>query len=204
MQIEMLPHVWGLLAHPQREWKQIHSERETLTHLYARHVLALAAIPVICSYIGTTQVGWSLGGDHSIVLGLLDAFYAGIVFYLVILVSVYVVGSVIHWMARRYDSHPSRRACVVFAGYVATPMFLSGLVALYPLIWLCLLAGIVGLCYTAYLLYLGIPAFLNISSEQGFIVSSTTLAIGVLVLEALLAMTVLLWGYGEKLVLWLI
>lgn len=201
MRIEMLPHVWGLLAHPQREWKQIHSERETLTHLYARHVLALAAIPVICSYIGTTQVGWSLGGGHTIVLGLLDAFFAGVVFYVVILISVFIVGSVIHWMARRYASHPSRRACVVFAGYVATPMFLSGLVALYPLVWLCLLVGIIGLCYSAYLLYLGIPAFLDIDREQGFIVSSTTLAVGVLVLEALLAMTVLLWGYGELILL---
>ena len=60
----MLTHVWGLMAHPNREWKQIKQERETITHLYAHHVLLLAAIPVICSYIGTTQVGWSLGGGH--------------------------------------------------------------------------------------------------------------------------------------------
>lgn len=26
----MLTHVWGLLAHPNREWKQIHDERETI------------------------------------------------------------------------------------------------------------------------------------------------------------------------------
>lgn len=200
----MLTHVWGLLAHPNREWKQIKSERETLTHLYAHHVLILSAIPVVCAFIGTTQVGWSFGGDRSILLSYGDAFGAGVVFYLVILGAVFVMGSVIRWMARRYVRPPSRRRCVIFAGYVATPMFLSGVVALYPLIWLCLLAGIIGLCYTAYLLYLGIPAFLNISSEEGFIVSSTTLAIGVLVLEALLAATVLLWGYGERLLLWLI
>ncbi|SEM33358.1 Yip1 family protein [Halomonas caseinilytica] len=197
----MLTHVWGLIAHPNREWKQIKQERETLTHLYEHHVLLLAAIPVVCSYIGTTQVGWSLGGGTTIQLSYLDALGAGVVFYLVILAAVYAVGKIIRYMAKRYTRPPSQSQCIVFAGYVATPMFLSGIVAVYPLIWLCLLAGVIGLCYTAYLLYIGIPAFLNISKEEGFIVSSTTLAFGVLILEALLGMTVLLWGYGERIIL---
>ncbi|SHJ88342.1 Yip1 family protein [Halomonas caseinilytica] len=197
----MLTHVWGLIAHPNREWKQIKQERETLTHLYEHHVLLLAAIPVVCSYIGTTQVGWSLGGGTTIQLSYLDALGAGVVFYLVILAAVYAVGKIIRYMAKRYTRPPSQSQCIVFAGYVATPMFLSGVVAVYPLIWLCLLAGVIGLCYTAYLLYIGIPAFLNISKEEGFIVSSTTLAFGVLILEALLGMTVLLWGYGERIIL---
>ncbi len=118
-----------------------------------------------------------------------------------ILAAVYAVGKIIRYMAKRYTRPPSQSQCIVFAGYVATPMFLSGVVAVYPLIWLCLLAGVIGLCYTAYLLYIGIPAFLNISKEEGFIVSSTTLAFGVLILEALLGMTVLLWGYGERIIL---
>lgn len=200
----MLTHVWGLLAHPSTEWTQIKREEETVTHLYAHHVLLLAAVPVICAYIGTTQVGWSFGNDRAIKLNYLEALYAGLAFYIAILAAVFAVGSVIRWMAKRYSNPPpSRRRCVIFAGYIATPMFLSGLVALYPLIWLCLLAGTVGLCVTGYVLYQGIPHFLGISSEKGFIVSSATLAIGVLVLEALLAVTVMLWGYGEILLPWL-
>ncbi|TBW51271.1 YIP1 family protein [Marinobacter halodurans] len=200
----MLTHVWGLLTHPKSEWGHIEDEHETVTHLYAHHVFTLAAVPVICAYIGTTQVGWGFGGEHAFIkLDLLSALYAGIAFYIAILASVFLVGNVIYWMAHRFRKPPSRRRCVIFAGYIATPMFLSGLVAVYPLVWLCLLAGIVGLCISAYLLYLGIPYFLGISSEEGFIVSSTTLAVGVLVLEGLLAVTVMLWGYGEVLLPWL-
>ena len=55
------------------------------------------------------------------------------------------------------------------------------------------------LFYTGYLLYLGIPSFLNINKEEGLSFSSSTLAIGVLVLEVLLALTVILWGYGYRL-----
>lgn len=88
---------------------------------------------------------------------------------------------------------------MVFAGYVATPLFLSGLVALYPLVWLCAFVGTVALFYTGYLLYVGIPTFLNINKDEGLSFSSSTLAIGVLVLEVLLALTVILWGYGYRL-----
>ncbi|MHB0774844.1 Yip1 family protein [Halomonas sp. WWR20] len=194
----MLTHVWGLMAHPNREWKQIQSERETVTHLYAHHVLEIAAIPVVCAFIGTTQVGWSLTHSAPIVLTLWDALGAGVAFYVIILAAIGLMGNVIYWLARRYPSRPSRRCCIIFAGYVATPMLLAGLVALYPLVWLCLLAGIIGLCYSAYLLYLGTPAFLGISREEGFIITGATLGIGVLVLEALLAVTVLVWGYGAR------
>ena len=88
---------------------------------------------------------------------------------------------------------------MVFAGYVATPLFLSGVVALYPLVWLCVVVGAAALLYTGYLLYVGIPEFLNINKEEGMSFSSSTLAIGVLVLEVLLAMAVILWGYGYRL-----
>ena len=57
----------------------------------------------------------------------------------------------------------------------------------------------VALFYTGYLLYIGVPAFLNIDREEGLSFSSSTLAIGVLVLEVLLALTVILWGYGYRL-----
>lgn len=61
------------------------------------------------------------------------------------LAGVAVMGRVIHWMARNYPQRPSLAHCMVFAGYVATPLFLSGIVALYPLVWLCALIGTVAL-----------------------------------------------------------
>jgi len=58
----------------------------------------------------------------------------------------------------------------------------------------------VALAYTGYLLYVGIPMFLNIDRDEGLRFSGSTLAIGVLVFEVLLALTVVLWGYGYHLV----
>ncbi|MDV5357331.1 YIP1 family protein [Kosakonia sp. SMBL-WEM22] len=192
-------HVWGLLSHPDREMQVIKRENETVSHHYTHHVLIMAAIPVICAFIGTTQFGWSFGENIVVPLSLSTGFYLAILFYGLMLAGVAVMGRVIWWMARSYPQRPSLARCMVFAGYIATPLFLSGIVALYPLVWLCALVGTVALFYTGYLLYVGIPTFLNINKEEGLNFSSSTLAIGVLLLEILLALTVILWGYGYRL-----
>lgn len=192
-------HVWGLLSHPNREMQEIKRENETVSHHYTHHVLILAAIPVICAFIGTTQIGWNFGDGTFVQLSLLTGLALGVVFYALMLAGVAVMGRVIWWMARNYPNRPSLARCMIFAGYVATPLFLSGVVALYPLVWLCVAVGAAALVYTGYLLYVGIPDFLNINKEEGMSFSSSTLAIGVLVLEVLLAMAVILWGYGYRL-----
>ena len=60
-----MSHVWGLFSHPDREMQVINRENETISHHYTHHVLLMAAIPVICAFIGTTQIGWNFGeGDR--------------------------------------------------------------------------------------------------------------------------------------------
>ena len=192
-------HVWGLFSHPDREMHVIRSENETVSHHYTHHVLLMAAVPVICAFIGTTQIGWDFDDGNIVKLSWTTGLALAAVFYALMLAGVAVMGRVIYWMARRYPQRHSLAHCMVFAGYVATPLFLSGIVALYPIVWLCALVGTLALFYTGYLLYIGVPAFLNIDREEGLSFSSSTLAIGVLVLEVLLALTVILWGYGYRL-----
>ncbi|WP_115718346.1 Yip1 family protein [Gallaecimonas mangrovi] len=193
-----MSHIWGLLTHPDREMHDIAKEHETVSHHYVHHVLMLAAIPVICAFIGTTQVGWNLGSGH-IPLQLSTALLLGIVFYAVILGGVALMGNVIHWLARDYPQRPTLKECTVFAGYIATPMFLSGLVALYPMVWLCLLVGAAGLLYSGYLLFLAVPSFLNIAKEESLRVSGSIFAIGILVFEFMLGLGVVIWGFGAYL-----
>ncbi len=192
-------HVWGLFSHPSSEMQAIKRENETVSHHYMHHVLLMAAIPVICAFIGTTQIGWNFGDGTVVKLSFMTGLGLAVLFYALMLGGVAVMGYVIRWMARNYPQRPSLGMCMVFAGYVATPLFLSGVVALYPLVWLCALVGTLALFYTGYLLYVGIPTFLNITRDEGLSFSSSTLAIGVLVLEVLLALTVVLWGYGYRL-----
>lgn len=192
----MIHHVWGLFTHPDQEWRQIRGEEESIGHMYLTHTLILAAIPVISAYIGTTQVGWVIGDREPVMLTHGSALWMTVMSYISMLLGVAVMGGFIHWMARTYDATPNLAQCVAFATYTATPLFLGGLAALYPHMWLGMLVGTAAISYTVYLLYVGLPTFMNIPPEEGFMFSSSILAVGLVVLVAIMAFTVVLWGIG--------
>ena len=76
-------HVWGLFSHPNQEMSVIKSENETISHHYTHHVLVMAAVPVICAFIGTTQLGWNFGDGTVVKLSLMTGLALAVVFYAV-------------------------------------------------------------------------------------------------------------------------
>ncbi len=191
-----LSHVWGLLAHPEEEWKTIHREHCTVTRCYCSHVLLLAALPAIAGYIGTTQVGWQVTTRELHKLTPDSALQIAVLFYITMLVAVFSVGKMIHWMGRTYGSKQSLAPCIALAAYTATPLFLIGIMLLYPLLWLNLLLGLPALAYTVYLLYTGVPVMMGVPKERGFLFASAVLAVGLVMLVGVLAASVILWGAG--------
>lgn len=191
-----LSHVWGLLAHPEEEWKTIHREHCTVTRCYCSHVLLLAALPAIAGYIGTTQVGWQVTARELHKLTPDSALQIAVLFYITMLVAVFTVGKMIHWMGRTYGSKQSLPSCIALAAYTATPLFLIGIMLLYPLLWLNLLLGLPALAYTVYLLYTGVPVMMGVPKERGFLFASAVLAVGLVMLVGVLAASVILWGAG--------
>lgn len=192
----ILSHVWGLLSHPEEEWKSIRKENCTIGKCYCSHVLLLAAIPPLAGYFGTTQVGWQVVSREVQKLTPESALWIAILSYLTILVAVFFIGKMIHWMGQTYGTKQTLPQCIALAAYTATPLFLSGLMLLYPLLWLNLLVGLPVLGYTVYLLYTGVPIVMGIPEERGFLFSTAVLAVGLVTLVAVLVATVILWDIG--------
>jgi hypothetical protein len=192
----ILTHVWGLFFHPDREWEAIGAEPGTIGNCYLRHVLVLAALPAVSALVGSTQVGWQIGVGSAIKLSLPSALIIGAVFYVAMLVAVLTMGEFIHWMANTYDAQASIERCVVLSAYTATPLFLAGVLTLYPLLWLNMLIGLLALAYTIYLLYIGVPIVMRVPKEQGYMFSSSILTVGMVMLVGLMAVTIILWSSG--------
>ncbi len=192
----VLKHIWGLFVNPKREWVSIRNDECTVGKCYALHVMVLAAIPAISGFIGTTQFGWQIGAGDPVKLTLESAGLISIMYYFAMLVGVYAIGWMIHWMGKTYDADVPLAQCVVLAAYTATPLFLIGIMELYPVLWLNMVVGIVALAYTVFLLYSGVPIMMDISEDRGFLFSSAVLAVGLVAFVALLAVTALLWGMG--------
>lgn len=192
----VLNHVWGLFADPLTEWKKIRKEKCTIGKCYLSHVLLLAVVPAVCGYIGTTQIGWRVGAREAIKLTPDSALTISILYYITMLVAVFTIGKLIHWMGETYGAKQKTSQAITLAAYSATPMFLIGIIQLYPLLWLNLLLGLPALAYTVYLLYTGVPIMMGISKERGFLFSSAVMAVGLVMLVGVLAATVILWSAG--------
>ncbi len=191
-----LSHVWGLMTHPEDEWKSIRKEHCTITKCYCSHVLLLAAIPAAFGYLGTTRVGWQVGAREAVKLTPDSALTIAILFYFTILIAVLTLGALIHWMGKTYGAKQPLPQCVALSAYTATPLFLISVMLLYPVLWLNLVLGLPALAYTVYLLYTGVPIMMGIPKERGFLFASAVLAVGLVMLVGVLAASVILWGAG--------
>jgi hypothetical protein len=192
----VLNHVWGLIFQPKKEWKSIKDERCSIGKCYCSHVLILAAIPAIAGYIGTTQVGWSFGGFEVHKLTTQSALQIAILTYLTMLVAVFSLGKAIHWMGQTYGSKQTLPQAIALAAYAATPLWLMGFFFLYPVLWFNMLIGLPALAYTVYLLYTGVPVMMSVTQERGFLFASAVLAVGLVMLVAVLGAMAMLWSMG--------
>jgi len=191
-----IQHIIGLLSDPTRQWEKIREQYQSGSGNPVGHVLILALIPAISGYIGTTQVGWRIGVGEPIRITGDSAMSIAIIYYIALLVGIFSVGWVIHLLGKAYEVQKPLPLCIALAAYTATPLFLIGLMQVYPVLWLNMLMGLPALAYTVYLLYSGLPIMMEIPTERGFLYSSAVLAVGLVALVAMLAMTALLWGMG--------
>jgi len=189
-----LQHMMGMLYHPKTEWGELRKERYTTLHIFLAQISILAAIPALSLFVGTTQIGWSVAGGEYVKLGLSSAIPAAIAFYFAMWVATGFIAYSIRWMEKTYGGNVSFDECLVLTTFTATPLFLSGLAGLYPVLWFTVFVGLIALCYSVYLLYVGVPIIMQIPEERAFMFSSSVLTVGLCVLVGLIATTVILWS----------
>ena len=191
-----IQHIIGLFTDPSQQWEKIREQYSSGSGSPVGHVMVMALIPALSGYFGTTQVGWRIGVGDPIRITGDSALAIAIIYYLVLLVGVFSIGWVIHLLGKAYEVNKPLPMCIALAAYTATPLFLIGIMQVYPVLWLNMLIGLPALAYTVYLLYSGLPILMEIPAEKGFLYSSAVLAVGLVALVAMLATTALLWGMG--------
>lgn len=186
-------HMIGMFYHPKEEWGTIHEERYSIVHIFFAQISILAAIPALSMYIGATQVGWSLTGEEYIKLAPSSALPAAVASYFACWVAVGFIAYSIHWMERTYGGRVGMNECLILTTFTATPLFLSGLSALYPMLWFNVMVGLVALCYSVYLLFIGVPVIMEIPEDRAFFFSGSILTVGLCTLVGMIATSVILW-----------
>lgn len=182
-----------LFTHPEFAWKDIREQEQAHPSHYLGHLLLLALIPTVCLFIGTTWTGWSLAENETVRLNAASALQLCVLLYLTIVAGVVLMGLFIRWMSRTFDARPTVNQCIGFAAYTATPYFLAGLMGVYPNRWLAAIVLLAASAYATFLLFVGLPKFMNLKKEQGVLYSASVWGVGLLVLVTILVEMILFW-----------
>ena len=150
------------------------------------HVAVLALIPTICVYFATVHIGWDLGVDSLFTMTPEKAIVAALAGFAFLNIGVYALGYAICWYAKTFNLKPNPLHCTELAVFSSLPLFLLGFVALYPVLYINVLVGLVAMAAAVYLLYTGIPIFMHIPEEEGFMYSTWVITSGLVMLVVFL------------------
>jgi len=189
----MFSYLWGFYTNPVQTWNKIAALDEVSLKRCLPYVIVLATIPPIAFVYGVTQTGWQItrGGDLFL-MNMDSALQIGILYYIGLMAAVILVGYMIHWMADTYGAKALISKGVILAAFSATPIFILGSVALYPVLWVALLAVLVAAAHTVYLLYLGVPRVLKIDEDRSFLYATSIVAVGLVAIVATMGATVII------------
>jgi hypothetical protein len=194
----ILNHLWGIYTAPKEEWQNIDTKHES--YFYAlSHTLIIALIPAFMAYYASAHIGWDIGAGstaETITLTQQSAMAMAIAMYCGLIFGVSALAVLIHELAKPFDATPSYTQCLEIAGYTATPLFMAGFSAFYPELWFIMSVVLVGISYSVYLLYTGVPIMLHIPEEKGFIFSSSVVTCGLVLMVILMVASVILWSLG--------
>ena len=188
--------LFKLFTHPADAWLDIRRAEEDNPQQYLPRLLALALIPAVCLFVGTTTFGWSLAAEERVRLSIGSAAQLAGMLYTTTVIGVMLMGVMIRWMSRGFNTQPSLNQCIGFAAYCATPWFFAGVVGLMPIRWLAFAALMAASVYASVLLYGGLQTFMRLKKEQALLFATCVWGVGLLLLVTILVAMILFWFNG--------
>lgn len=146
-----------LLLDPKAEWPRIDAEATTPKEIFTSYVMILAAIPAIATALMMILFMPRLPGVFGFSI---PSVLAGVVVqYLLGLAVVYVMSLIIDALAPSFGGTKDSLKALKVAAYYPTAVWVASAALVIPFIGL--LIVLVGLVYSLYLLYVGLPVLMK-------------------------------------------
>lgn len=192
----MIGKISGLFFAPNKTWRNIAELTDTQLRLYMLVPVILGLIPAYAWYVGTTQVGWTVGSSDTIRLTTTSAQAIAIAFYITQILAIWIIGYFVHWMSTTYGADSSPTKGMALVGLTSVPILLAGVVGFYPNFAIDLLIAIAAVSYSVYLLYVGIPIAMNVPPERGFLYASAMVGVALVIVICVMCGSLILWSLG--------
>jgi hypothetical protein len=173
--MDLVSRVKNILLNPQNEWRVIDAEQDQPIDILKNYVAIVAAIPVVCGFIGASIIG-AAGFRTGIFIGLISA----IIHYILTLVGVYVIAFIIDALAPTFGGRKDFNSAFKVAAYAPTASWVAGVFALLPILSVLTILGL----YSLYLLYIGLPILMRTPADRaiGYILAVIVCAVIVWIL----------------------
>ncbi len=174
---DLIGRVQRLLMSPKTEWDAIDSETVDTQKLILGYVAPLAAIPAIASLIGGVVFGYSvLGQTYKMTMG--AALPVALYSFVMAIVMVFVVSFVINALAPTFGAQKNQQQALKVAAYWPSAVWVSGVFSIIPMLGVLTL---VGLIYSLYLLFVGLPKLMKPPAEKATIYTIVSLVVAIIV-----------------------
>lgn len=179
----LIGRIKGILLSPKTEWAIIDVEPATVSSLYTRYVMLLAAIPAIMGLVGVMVIGSmlsGLGGMFGVSVGLSPvwAIMQAIATYAWSLISVFVFALVIDLLATSFGAQKNQIQALKVSAYAITAGCVASVALIIPPLGV--LALIAAGAYGCYLVYLGLRQVMKAPESQAVGYTIVVIVVGLI------------------------
>ena len=149
---------------PKAEWELIAAEKASVDALLRGYILPLALLAPVATVIGMTLFGREWDPLHGYLVPSGEIFAAGATTYFGIVGSIFALAAIFFLIAPMFGSPRDFLAALKVATYGAIPVLLAGATLVLPAM---AIVGMVGLCHTLFLFWLGAHQVLKVPPGGG-------------------------------------
>jgi hypothetical protein len=153
----------AILLSPATEWPVIAAEATSANAIYARYVAPLAAIGVIATFLGLTLIGVSVGPFGRVRTGIVAGLFHLILTFGLSFLMVYLIALLVDVLAPHFGGQHDPLAALKVTAYSFTPGWIAAIFNIIPMLGI---IGVVAAFYGLYLLYLGLPVLMRCPKEK--------------------------------------
>jgi Yip1 domain/zinc-ribbon domain len=153
----------AIMLSPATEWPVIAAESSSARTIYLRYVAPLVAIGVIATFLGMTLIGTSLGPFGRVRTGIIAGLFQLIVTFGLSFLMVYLIALLVDILAPHFGGQRNPLAALKVTAYSFTPGWIAAIFNVIPML---AIIGVVAAFYGLYLLYLGLPVLMRCPKEK--------------------------------------
>jgi hypothetical protein len=183
--MNLVERVKAILLSPKSEWPVIGREPGDTGHLFANYVAIVAAIPPVCTFLGTSIIG--MGPYRA---GIVGGLIFAVVSYVLTLVGVFVVAFIIDFLAGVFGAQKNSANAMRVSAYAPTAAWVVGVFNLIPALGFLAILGL----YSFYLLHTGLAALMRPPADKSVIYTIAVVVCMIVVWVVIMGIPVAMLG----------